>query len=289
MSKCVKIADKLIGDNYPCFIIAEIGINHNGSVELAKKMIDIAVTTGCDAVKFQKRTVDVVYSKEELAKERKSVFGNTNGDLKHGLEFDYEQYKEIDEYCKAKKIMWFASCWDEQSVDFMEQFDIPCYKIASACLTDDNLLKYTKSKGKPILISTGMSTMEQIEHAVNILGEDNLIIYHCTSTYPSDSFEMNLKVIPEFKKRFNCPIGYSGHERGISPSVMAVVLGANSVERHITTDRTNWGSDQAASLETSGLYHMVRDIRQVPEILGDGIKVVYPREIPIIEKLRRVK
>lgn len=289
MSKCVKIADKLIGDNYPCFIIAEIGINHNGSVELAKKMIDIAVTTGCDAVKFQKRTVDVVYSKEELAKERKSVFGNTNGDLKRGLEFDYEQYKEIDEYCKAKKIMWFASCWDEQSVDFMEQFDIPCYKIASACLTDDNLLKYTKSKGKPILISTGMSTMEQIEHAVNILGEDNLIIYHCTSTYPSDSFEMNLKVIPEFKKRFNCPIGYSGHERGISPSVMAVVLGANSVERHITTDRTNWGSDQAASLETSGLYHMVRDIRQVPEILGDGIKVVYPREIPIIEKLRRVK
>ncbi len=289
MSKCVKIADKLIGDNYPCFVIAEIGINHNGSVELAKKMIDIAVTTGCDAVKFQKRTVDVVYSKEELAKERKSVFGNTNGDLKRGLEFDYEQYKEIDEYCKAKKIMWFASCWDEQSVDFMEQFDIPCYKIASACLTDDNLLKYTKSKGRPILISTGMSTMEQIEHAVDILGEDNLIIYHCTSTYPSDSFEMNLKVIPEFKKRFNCPIGYSGHERGISPSVIAVVLGANSVERHITTDRTNWGSDQAASLETSGLYHMVRDIRQVPEILGDGIKVVYPREIPIIEKLRRVK
>ena len=185
--------------------------------------------------------------------------------------------------------MWFASCWDEQSVDFIEQFDIPCYKIASACLTDDNLLKYTKSKGKPILLSTGMSTMEQIEHAVDILGEDNLIIYHCTSTYPSDSPEMNLKVIPEFKMRFNCPIGYSGHERGISPSVMAVVLGANSVERHITTDRTNWGSDQAASLETSGLYHMVRDIRQVPEILGDGIKVVYPREIPIIEKLRRIK
>ena len=289
MSKTVKIGNKIIGDDYPCFITAEIGINHNGDINLAKRLIDLAVFSGCDAVKFQKRTVDVVYSKEELAKERKSVFGNTNGDLKRGLEFDYEQYKEIDEYCKAKKIMWFASCWDEQSVDFMEQFDIPCYKIASACLTDDNLLKYTKSKGRPILISTGMSTMEQIEHAVDILGEDNLIIYHCTSTYPSDSFEMNLKVIPEFKKRFNCPIGYSGHERGISPSVIAVVLGANSVERHITTDRTNWGSDQAASLETSGLYHMVRDIRQVPEILGDGIKVVYPREIPIIEKLRRVK
>ena len=287
--KCVKIANKIVGDGYPCFIIAEIGINHNGSVSLAKKMIDIAITTGCDAVKFQKRTIDVVYTKEELAKYRTSVFGKTNGDLKRGLEFGEAEYKEIDEYCRKHGIIWFASCWDEQSVDFMDQFDIPCYKIASACLTDDNLLKYTKSKGKPILISTGMSTMEQIEHAVDILGEDNLIIYHCTSTYPSDSFEMNLKVIPEFKKRFNCPIGYSGHEIGISPSVIAVVLGANSVERHITTDRTNWGSDQAASLETSGLYHMVRDIRQVPEILGDGIKVVYPREIPIIEKLRRVK
>lgn len=289
MTKCVKIANKVIGDGYPCFIIAEIGINHNGSVSLAKKMIDIAVTTGCDAVKFQKRTIDVVYTKEELAKERKSVFGNTNGDLKRGLEFDEAEYKEIDEYCKKKGIIWFASCWDEASVDFMEKFDVPCYKIASASLTDDNLLKYTKSKGKPILLSTGMSTMEEIRHAVSILGEDNLVIYHCTSTYPSDTGEMNLRVIPEFKKEFSCPIGYSGHERGITPSVIAVVMGANSVERHITNDRTNWGSDQAASLETAGLYHMVRDIRQVPILLGDGVKVVYDRELPIIEKLRRVR
>ena len=289
MSKTVNIAGKKVGDGNPCFVVAEIGINHNGSVELAKKIIDIASATGCDAVKFQKRTVDVVYTKEELAKERKSIYGNTNGDLKRGLEFGLEEYKEIDRYCKEKEILWFASCWDEASVDFIEQFNPPCYKIASASLTDDNLLKHTRAKGKPIILSTGMSTMEQIRHAVDILGEDNLIILHCTSTYPSNADEMNLKVISTFKKEFNCPIGYSGHERGISPSVIAVALGANMVERHITTDRTNWGSDQAASLETAGLYHMIRDIKQVPAILGDGVKVVYPRELPIIDKLRRVK
>ena len=289
MSKFVKVADKIIGDGNPCFIIAEIGINHNGSVKLAKKMIDIAVTTGCDAVKFQKRTVDIVYTKEELAKERNSVFGKTNGDLKRGLEFGINEYKQIDEYCKEKGILWFASCWDEKSVDFMEQFDIPCYKIASASLTDDNLLRYTRSKGKPILLSTGMSTMEEIKHAVEVLGEENLIIYHCTSTYPTDANEANLRVIESFKKEFNCPVGYSGHERGVTPSVLAVALGANSVERHITVDRTNWGSDQAASLEMAGLYHMVRDIRQVPALMGNGKKVVYNSELPIIEKLRRVK
>ena len=289
MSKTVTIGNCIIGDGYPCFIIAEIGINHNGSVDLAKKMIDIAVTTGCDAVKFQKRTIDVVYTKEELAKERKSVFGNTNGDLKRGLEFGEKEYKEIDEYCKQKGIMWFASCWDENSVDFIEEFNPPCYKIASACLTDDNLLKYTKSKNKPILLSTGMSTTEEIEHAISILGEDNLILMHCTSTYPSNADEMNLRVIENWKKKYPFPIGYSGHERGITPSVLAVAMGADVVERHITIDRTNWGSDQAASLETAGLYHMVRDIRQTPILLGDGKKIVYPRELPIIDKLRRIK
>ena len=287
--KCVKIGNKTVGDGYPCFIIAEIGINHNGSVSLAKKMIDIAVTTGCDAVKFQKRTVDVVYTKEELAKERTSVFGKTNGDLKRGLEFGEEEYREIDDYCRQHGIMWFASCWDEQAVDFVENFDVPCYKIASASLTDDNLLKYTRSKGKHVLLSTGMSTMEQIRHAVSVLGEDDLILYHCTSTYPSNADETNLRVIETFRKEFSCPIGYSGHERGVTPSVLAVALGANSVERHITTDRTNWGSDQAASLEMAGLYHLVRDVRQTPVLLGDGEKVVYPRELPIIDKLRRVK
>ena len=283
----VKIGNKLIGDNQPCFIIAEIGINHNGSLELAKKLIDMAIECGCDAVKFQKRTVDIVYTKEELAKERQSVFGTTNGDLKRGLEFGFKEYAEIDKYCKSKGILWFASCWDEESVDFINQFNPPCYKIASASITDDELLRHTRAKGKPILLSTGMSTLEQIKHAVEVLGKENLVIYHCTSTYPSNNDEQNLAVIPFLKNTFDCPIGFSGHERGITPSIMSVVLGACSVERHITLDRTNWGSDQAASLEKNGLFHMVRDIRQVPEILGDGIKRVFDREVPIIEKLRR--
>ena len=288
MKREVRVGNILVGDNNPCFIIAEIGINHNGSLKDAKRLIDMAVSNGCNAVKFQKCTVDVVYSKEELERPRPNVFGETNGDLKRGLEFGLEEYKEIDEYCKQKNIMWFASCWDKGSVDFIDQFNPPCYKIASASLTDDELLKYTKSKGKPILLSTGMSTMEEIEHAMEILGEENTIIYHCTATYPSNSNEINLNCINTLKERFSCPVGYSGHERGIAPSILAVGLGACSVERHITLDRTNWGSDQAASLETPGLFHMVRDIRQVPMLLSDGKKVVYEREIPIRKKLRRV-
>lgn len=288
MRKIVKIADKIIGDGYPCFITAEIGINHNGSVNLAKQLIDMAVSVGCDAVKFQKRTVDVVYTKEELAKERQSVFGTTNGDLKRGLEFGYEQYKEIDDYCKKKNIIWYASCWDEGSVDFIEQFNTPCYKIASASLTDDNLLKYIRSTGKPVFLATGMSTVEQIRHATDVLGEDNLIIYHCTSTYPTALNEINLNVIKTLRNEYSCPIGFSGHEKGIFPTIVAAVLGANAVERHITTDRTLWGSDQAASLERDGIFRIVRDIRQISTIEGDGIKKVYDSEIPIIKKLRRV-
>lgn len=288
MRKSVKIANKIIGDNSPCFITAEIGINHNGSVSQAKNLIDLAVETGCDAVKFQKRTVDVVYSKEELEKERESVFGSTNGDLKRGLEFGFEQYKEIDEYCKRKGIIWYASCWNEDSVDFIEQFNPPCYKIASASLTDDNLLKYTRKTGKPIFLATGMSTMEQIKHAVDVLGEEDLILYHCTSTYPTVNNEINLRVITTLREMFNCPIGFSGHEKGILPTILSVMLGANAVERHITTDRTLWGSDQAASLERSGIFRVVRDIRQMNDILGDGVKKVYDSELPIIKKLRRV-
>ena len=288
MKREVRVGNILVGDNQPCFIIAEIGINHNGSLKDAKRLIDMAVSNGCNAVKFQKRTVDVVYSKEELERPRPNVFGETNGDLKRGLEFGLEEYKEIDEYCKQKHIMWFASCWDKGSVDFIDQFNPPCYKIASASLTDDELLKYTKSKGKPILLSTGMSTMEEIEHAIDILGEENTIIYHCTATYPANSDEINLNCIKTLKEKFSCPVGYSGHERGIAPSILAVAVGACSVERHITLDRTNWGSDQAASLETPGLFHLVRDIRQVPILLSDGKKVVYEREIPIRKKLRRV-
>ncbi len=288
MRKIVKIANKTIGDDFPCFITAEIGINHNGNINLAKKLIDLAVTTGCDAVKFQKRTVDVVYSKEELAKERESVFGKTNGDLKRGLEFGLEQYKEIDKYCKEKGIIWYASCWDKASVDFIEQFNPPCYKIASASLTDDELLKYTRSKGKPIFLATGMSTLEQIKHAVEVLGEDDLILYHCTSTYPTVNEEINLRVITKLRELYSCPVGFSGHEKGILPTILSAMLGANAVERHITIDRTLWGSDQAASLEYNGLFRVVRDIRQIKTILGDGEKRVYSSELPIIDKLRRV-
>lgn len=288
MTNEIQISNKLIGDNHECFITAEIGINHNGSLNIAKHLIDMAKETGCDAVKFQKRTIDVVYTKEELAKERQSVFGNTNGDLKRGLEFNQQQYEEIDKYCKAKNIIWYASCWDEESVDFIEQFNVPCYKISSASLTNDKLLKYTKKTGKPILLSTGMSTLEQIDHAVDVLGKENLLIYHCTSTYPTFNHEINLKVIPELKKRYNCPIGFSGHEKGILPSIISVLYGACAVERHITIDRTLWGSDQAASLEYQGIYRIVRDIHQLKTIAGDGIKRVYDSELPIIEKLRKV-
>ena len=285
----IKVGNFKIGKGYPCFIIAEIGINHNGSVELAKKLIDIACTSGCQAVKFQKRTVDVVYTPEELAKPRVSPFGETNGDLKRGLEFGLDEYKEIDRYCRKKGIMWFASCWDEEAVDFIDRFDVPCFKIASASLTDDNLLRHTREKGKPILLSTGMSTLEEIDHAVEVLGKEDLVLYHCTSTYPTDNNEINLLAIKELEERYDVPVGFSGHERGITPSIVAVALGACSVERHITTDRTLWGSDHAASLEPTGLFKLVRDIRHMPDVLGDEHKKVYDSEKPIIKKLRRVK
>ena len=223
-----------------------------------------------------------------MAKERESVFGKTNGDLKRGLEFGLEQYKEIDKYCKEKGIIWYASCWDKASVDFIEQFNPPCYKIASASLTDDELLKYTRSKGKPIFLATGMSTLEQIKHAVEVLGEDDLILYHCTSTYPTVNEEINLRVITKLRELYSCPVGFSGHEKGILPTILSAMLGTNAVERHITIDRTLWGSDQAASLEYNGLFRVVRDIRQIKTILGDGEKRVYSSELPIIDKLRRV-
>ena len=285
--KTVKISNKIIGENKPVFIIAEIGINHNGSLNNAKKLINIAHLFGCDAVKFQKRTVDKVYTKEELSMPRSSVFGETNGDLKRGLEFGYEEYKEIDRYCRELGILWFASAWDTESVDFLEKFDVCAHKIPSALITNEELLKRVKQTGKPILISTGMSTMDEIENAIRIVGEDNTVIFHCTSTYPNQNNEINLKVIPMLKNKFDCPIGYSGHEKGIVPSTIAVVLGACAVERHITLDRTMWGSDQAASLEPEGLRKLVRDIRNVNDFLGDGIKKVYESEIPIKKKLRR--
>ncbi|KKS95701.1 N-acetylneuraminate synthase [Candidatus Giovannonibacteria bacterium RIFCSPLOWO2_01_FULL_43_160] len=310
----VEINKKYVGEGHPCFVVAEIGINHNGSLEIAKKLIDVAVAAGCDAVKFQKRTVPAVYSQSELQKPRevphdilvsamrRNIFGKDvvarfatsnfldtlNGDLKWALELTEDEYREIDKYCKEKNILWLASPWDEASVDFLEKLDVPCYKIASASLTDEDLLKHIRSKGKPVILSTGMSTMEELERAVEVLGEKDLIILHCVSTYPAKDEDLNLRAITTLKKRFpNVPIGYSGHEIGVSTSVMAAVLGADMVERHITLDRTMWGSDQAASLEPQGIALVARDIRKWENAKGDGIKRLLDAEVPIKQKLRR--
>lgn len=284
----IRLNDHPVGDGRPCFVIAEIGINHNGDLDIAKKLVDMVHAAGGDAVKFQKRTVDIVYTPEELARPRESPFGETNGDLKRGLEFGQEEYDEIDRYCRAKGIPWLASCWDEASVDFISQFDVPCYKIASASLTDDRLLEYTRAKGKPVLLSTGMSTVEQIDHAVDCLGRPDLAILHSCSTYPAYYEELNLRVIPMLKQRYDVPTGYSGHETGIASSVAAVALGACIVERHVTLDRSMWGSDHAASLEPNGFSRLIRDIRLIEASFGDGVKRVIEREVPIMKKLRRV-
>jgi len=284
----VKIGNRLVGPDSSTFIIAEIGINHNGDVEVAKKLISAAVGAGCDAVKFQKRTIDVVYSPEELAAPRENPFGPTNGDLKRGLEFGLKEYTEINRFCQSLGVPWFASCWDEGSVDFIEQFQPRCYKIASASLTDDALLRHHRAKGRPIILSTGMSTLAQIDHAVEVLGKDDLILMHATSTYPSKIEELNLRVIPALIERYDIPVGYSGHEVGLYTTLAAMVLGACAVERHITLDRAMWGSDQAASVEPHGMARLVKDIRAAERALGDGIKKVYESELPIIRKLRRV-
>lgn len=311
--KTVKIGDFPVGTEERAFIIAEIGINHNGDVVLAKKLIDMAVTAGCDAVKFQKRTIDVVYSIEELQKPRavcKTILekaikrcvlskeaekrlidsdfeSSMNGDLKYALELKLEEYIEIDDYCKSKGIMWFASCWDEESVDFIDQFNPPCYKIASPSITDDDMLRHTRSKGKPIILSTGMSDDAIIERAVEVVGRDNLILMHAVSTYPAKNEELNLLAIPTMKERYRLPVGYSGHEVGIFPVVAAAVLGACALERHITLDRAMWGSDQPASVEPQGLEKIIGYVREWEQIKGDGIKKILPSEVPIIKKLRR--
>lgn len=286
--KTVQIGKRAVGDNQPCYVVAEIGINHNGDLDLAKRLISVAVAAGCDAVKFQKRTVDIIYSREELAKPRESPFGTTNGDLKRALEFDLEDYRDLDAYCKAVNIAWFASCWDEQSVDFINQFDTPCFKIASASLTDDDLLRHTRATGKPLIASTGMSTLEEIDHALDVLGNNDVILLHACSAYPAYYEELNLRAIPAMRARYGIPVGYSGHETGIPSSVAAVVLGACCIERHITLDRAMWGSDHAASLEPNGISRLVRDIRLIEQSLGDGVKRVFEREYPVIKKLRRV-
>lgn len=286
----VKVGDNFIGDGERTYIIAEIGINHNGSVELAKKLIKSAKQAGCDAVKFQKRTPELCVPKSQWNIERETPWGRmTYIEYRHKIEFGFDEYSEIDSYCKKKKIDWFASCWDEESVNFIEKFSPPIYKAASASLTDHNLLLKKRSTGKPLLISTGMSTLEEINTAVKAIGTDNLLIAHSTSSYPCSLEELNLKVIRTLKQIYpEVIIGYSGHETGLAPTLAAVSLGAAFVERHITLDRAMWGTDQSASVEVTGFKRLVEYIRDIEKSLGDGVKRIYESEMGQRKKLRRV-
>ncbi len=287
----IKVGNKYIGEGEPVYIIAEIGINHNGSVELAKKLVDSAVNAGCDAVKFQKRTPEICVPHDQRDIERETPWGRISYiDYRRKVELSFEDYFEIDSYCKEKNIDWFASPWDEVAFDFLEKFNLPLYKIASASLTDVSLLNKIKRSSRPVILSTGMSSMEEIENAVCFLGTENILIAQSTSTYPCSLEELNLRVIQTFKNIYpEVPIGYSGHETGLAPTLAAIALGASFVERHITLDRAMWGTDQAASVEIVGLNRLVKDIRDIEKALGNGIKIVYESEYANIMKLRRVK
>lgn len=290
ISKAIKIGDRWVGAGQPTYIVAEIGINHNGDLAIAKRLIDVATTAGCDAVKFQKRNPEKAVPEEYRNLMRETPWGLMSYlEYRYRVEFGEREYAEIDRYCRERGIAWFASCWDEDSVEFMEQFAPVCYKVASATLTDHALLKKMKSTGRPVVLSTGMSTLEEIQAAVQVLGTDNLLIAHSTSTYPCTAEELNLRMIQTLKAMFPCPIGYSGHEVGLQTTYAAVVLGAAFVERHITLDRAMWGSDQAASVEPHGFIRLVRDIRVVERALGDGQKRVYPSEMKARERLRKKK
>jgi N-acetylneuraminate synthase len=287
----VRIAGKRVGAGEPVFVVAEIGINHNGSLELARKLIDGAVLAGCDAVKFQKRTPERCVPRDQWNVERDTPWGRmTYIEYRRRVEFGAAEYEAIDRYCRERGIHWFASCWDEEAVDFMERFEPPCYKAASASLTDLPLLRRMRATGRPLMISTGMSTMEEIDLAVDAVGEDDLLIAHSTSTYPCPTEQLNLRMIDTLRRRYpRVPIGYSGHETGLAPTWAAVAMGATFVERHITLDRAMWGSDQAASVEIVGLVRMVANIRDIERSLGDGVKRVYPEELAVRRRLRRVR
>jgi len=288
MTKEIQIREKTVGDGHPTYITAEIGINHNGDLGIAKRLIDVAVMAGCDAVKFQKRTPEKAVPPEYRDVMRETPWGLMSYlDYRRKVEFGEEEYQAIDQYCHEKGIHWFASCWDEESVDFIEQFNPPCYKTASASLTDLPLLKKIRGTGKPMVVSTGMSTFEEIEQAVSLIGRDRLVLAHSTSTYPCPPEELNLRMINTLQARFNCPVGYSGHEVGLQTTFAAVTLGAALIERHITLDRAMWGSDQAASVEPWGLMRLVRDIRVIEQALGDGVKRVYDSEMKARQRLRR--
>ena len=285
------IGDSIVGAGRPVYITGEIGINHNGELSNAFALIDQAAAAGCDAVKFQKRTPEVCTPRDQWEIERDTPWGRmTYIDYRHRVEFGIEEYAAIDEYARQRGIAWFASPWDVESVDFLEQFDVPAHKVASASLTDDELLRRLRATGRTIVLSTGMSTPRQIRHAVEVLGSDTIVLCHATSTYPAKPSELNLRMIHTLQAEFpNVPIGYSGHEVGLQTTLAAVALGAAFVERHITLDRAMWGSDQAASVEPPGLQRLVRDIRTISESLGDGVKKIYDGELAAMKKLRRVQ
>jgi len=287
----VRIGERWVGAAAPVFVIAEIGINHNGSLEIAKRLIDGAVLAGVDAVKFQKRTPEKCVPRDQWDIERDTPWGRmTYLAYRHRVEFGPREYAEIDRHCAERRILWFASCWDEESVDFMESFRPPCYKAASASLTDLPLLRKMRSTGRPLILSTGMSTREEIDAAVGAVGRDGLLIAHSTSSYPCPPEHLNLRMVHTLKDAYpDCPIGYSGHEVGLAPTWAAVTLGATFVERHITLDRAMWGSDQAASVEIGGLLRLVSNIRDIERSLGDGVKRVYEGELSARKKLRRAE
>ena len=270
------------------FFIAEIGINHNGSLETTKELIDLAVEAGCDAVKFQKRDIDTVYTQEYLSSARQSPWGTTQREQKEGLEFGKQEYDEIDSYCKSKGILWSASAWDIESQYFLRQYDLPFNKVASAMLTHVSLLREIASEGRHTFISTGMSTYNDIDLAVQIFREANcpFTLFHCVSTYPCKDEDCNINMIKSLSDRYGCPIGYSGHESGITPSLLAVAVGAVALERHITLDKTMYGSDQSASIEKEELTVLIRESRQVTNTMGTGQKTFLQHEVPVAQKLR---
>ncbi len=287
--KKIKLNHRWVGNGEPVFIIAEIGINHNGSLEIAKKLIDGAIFAGCDAVKFQKRTPELSVPKHQWAIERETPWGRIPYiEYRRRMEFGLKEFKEIDRYCRDREMTWFASVWDEPSVEFIEAFDPPLLKAPSASLTDHRLLQKMKETKKPLMISTGMSTAQEIEEAVRVIGNHPLLIAHSTSSYPCRLDELNLRMILTLQKNFPQDIiGYSGHEIGLSPTWAAVTLGACFVERHITLDRAMWGTDQAASVEVMGFHRLVRNIRDIEKSIGDGVKRVYESEMEVRRKLRR--
>ncbi|TQL03652.1 N-acetylneuraminate synthase family protein [Cellulomonas sp. SLBN-39] len=285
----VAVGEHLVGDGQPVYVIGEIGLNHNGDVEIAKQLIDVSAEVGAQAVKFQKRTPDISTPMAQRDQIRQTPWGEmTYLEYRYRVEFSREQYEEIGAYAASKGLQWFASPWDVPSVDFLEELDVPVHKVASASVTDLELLARLAATGKPVILSTGMSTLEQIDAAVETLGTDKLIMMHATSTYPLPPEEANLRMITTLKERYQVPVGYSGHEKGLQISLAAVALGAVTVERHITLDRTMWGSDQASSLEPTGFGHLVRDIRIIGQAMGDGVKKVFPGELAPLSRLRRV-